>query len=127
MSFYLLFACGFVGGILGGMGMGGGTLLIPLLTLLCGVPQMLAQGVNLLSFLPMSVFALSLHAKNGLLRTKGILWVIVPALLFSLGGSFLAAYLPAVFLRRAFGWFLVALAVARLWGLRGNFASDGAK
>ena len=49
MAFLLLALCGFAGGLLGGMGMGGGTALIPLLTL-AGVPQAAAQGVNLLSF-----------------------------------------------------------------------------
>ena len=71
MSFYLFFACGLLGGILGGMGMGGGTALIPLLTLLCGVTQTAAQGVNLLSFFPMAALALSVHAKNGLLQREG--------------------------------------------------------
>ena len=54
MSFLVFLVCGVCGGVLGGMGMGGGTLLIPLLTIFCGVEQGIAQGVNLLSFLPMS-------------------------------------------------------------------------
>ena len=37
MAFFLFFLCGIAGGVLGGMGMGGGTALIPLLTVLCGV------------------------------------------------------------------------------------------
>ena len=47
MAFLTLFLCGVAGGLLGGMGMGGGTALIPLLTLF-GVPQAAAQGVPLL-------------------------------------------------------------------------------
>ena len=62
MSFYLYFLCGILGGVLGGMGMGGGTVLIPLLTIFCGVEQGAAQGVNLLSFLPMSLLAAHLPA-----------------------------------------------------------------
>lgn len=127
MAFYLLFVCGFLGGVLGGMGMGGGTLLIPLLTLLCGVPQTAAQGINLISFLPMSLFALSLHAKNGLLKTEGILWVIAPALLLSAGASFAAAYLPAELLRKAFGWFLAVLALAQLCPWVKNIGKRGEK
>lgn len=113
MAFYLLFACGVLGGILGGMGMGGGTLLIPLLTL-AGVPQNIAQGLNLLSFLPMSVPALAVHARNGLLDKKGLAWIVLPALLFSAAGAFAAAYLPAAVLRRGFGAFLLALSVVPL-------------
>ncbi len=110
MSFYLLFLCGVAGGLIGGMGMGGGTLLIPLLTLFLGVPQGAAQGVNLLSFLPMSFVALSVHAKNGLLQREGLWQFIVPALLFSALGGLCALVLPAKILRKGFGLFLILLA-----------------
>ena len=93
------------------MGMGGGTALIPLLTILCGVEQSAAQGINLLSFLPMAALALSIHAKNGLLEKQGILPMILPALLFSVLGSLLAAYLPQEALRKGFGVFLVILSL----------------
>ena len=109
MAFYLLFLAGLAGGVLGGMGMGGGTLLIPILTLFLGVEQGVAQGVNLLSFLPMSLAALSVHAKSGLLERRGLGWIILPALLFSLLFSLLAAHIPAGMLKRGFGVFLVIL------------------
>ena len=94
MAFLLLILCGFAGGLLGGMGMGGGTALIPLLTLF-GVGQAAAQGVNLLSFLPMAARALAVHAKAGLLRGRGLFPLVLPALRFSALGSLRAAYLPA--------------------------------
>jgi len=109
MSFYLYLALGFIGGIPAGMGMGGGTVTIPLLVLFGGVEQKIAQCANLFSFLPMSVGALHTHAKNGLLKTQGILWVILPALLLSLLGALLVGALPSALLRRAFGVFLIAL------------------
>ncbi len=110
MSFVIFLLCGVAGGILGGMGMGGGTLLIPLLNL-CGVAQSAAQGVNLLSFLPMSALALTVHAKNGLLKKEGLAFLTVPALLFSALASVAAAYLPEVALSKGFGLFLVTLSV----------------
>jgi len=126
MSFYLLFLCGFLGGVFGGMGMGGGTALIPLLTLLCGVPQRAAQGLNLLSFLPMAAFALSAHAKNGLLETKGLGWIIVPAVASSVLGALIAVWLPPVLLRKGFGLFLTVLALRGLSSfLSASSASDG--
>ena len=96
------------------MGMGGGTALIPLLTLLLGVPQAAAQGVNLLSFFPMAALALTVHAKNGLLKKEGLLFLVLPALVLSAAAALLAAHLPALLLRRAFGSFLVALSLFRL-------------
>lgn len=93
------------------MGMGGGTVTIPLLVLVGGVGQKIAQCANLFSFLPMSVSALKTHEKNGLLKTEGILWTIVPALAFSILGTTLAAALPSAVLRRGFGVFLIGLSL----------------
>ena len=109
MSFYLYLLLGFLGGIPAGMGMGGGTVTIPLLVLVGGVGQKIAQCANLFSFLPMSVGALKMHAENKLLKTDGLLWVILPALAISTLGATLAAVLPSALLRRGFGVFLIGL------------------
>ena len=109
MSFYLYLILGIIGGIPAGMGMGGGTVTIPLLVLVGGVEQKIAQCANLFAFLPMSGFALHTHAQNGLLETQGIIWVILPALLLSAVGVFAAASLPSAILQKAFGAFLVGL------------------
>ncbi|MGB9679340.1 MAG: sulfite exporter TauE/SafE family protein, partial [Thermoanaerobacteraceae bacterium] len=45
-----LFFIGILSGIIGGMGLGGGTILIPALTIFAGIEQHLAQSINLLSF-----------------------------------------------------------------------------
>ena len=118
MAFLTLFLCGAAGGLLGGMGMGGGTALIPLLTLF-GVDLAAAQGINLLSFLPMAALALSIHAKNGLVKRDGLLFFVLPALLFSVPGALLATCLPSAALERAFGAFLIVLSLFRF---RGAFA-----
>ena len=101
------------------MGMGGGTVTIPLLILVGGVEQKIAQSANLFSFLPMSAFALRVHAEgalrvhadNHLLKTEGIGWMIVPALAFSVLGTLVAYWLPSDILRRSFGVFLMILSV----------------
>ena len=112
MSFYLYLILGFLGGIPAGMGMGGGTVTIPLLTIVGGVEQKIAQCANLFSFLPMSVGALKTHAENNLLEVKGILWIILPALALSAVGAYVAASLPSEVLKRAFGAFLIGLSIA---------------
>lgn len=124
MSAVLLFAVGFAAGLFGGMGMGGGTILIPALTLLLGVEQRVAQAVNVLSFIPMAAFALAEHKKNGLLKTERTLYIIIPALLAAVVSGTVMVFLPATSLRRAFGVFLIALAVKESFSavskLRGN-------
>lgn len=109
MSFYLYLFLGILGGIPAGMGMGGGTVTIPLLVLLGGVEQKIAQCANLFAFLPMSLGALKTHKDNGLLKTEGILWVMLPAFLLSALGSAFALSLSSVMLKKGFGAFLIGL------------------
>lgn len=114
MSFILFLIAGFFSGVLGGMGMGGGTILIPALTVLLGVEQHIAQATNLIAFLPMAAFTLRLHKQNGLLKTRGLTSIVLPALLASVAAGLLAALLPSEVLKRLFGAFLVALSVKLL-------------
>lgn len=118
MSFILYLITGFLAGMLGGMGMGGGTILIPALTIFLGVEQHIAQATNLIAFLPMALFSLKAHKERGLLKTEGILSVIIPAVITSTAGGFLAVYLPSVVLRKLFGAFLIFLAVKGLFSVK---------
>lgn len=120
MSFYLYVLLGLLGGIPAGMGMGGGTVTIPLLVLVGGVEQKAAQCANLFAFIPMSAFALKMHAENKLLVTKGMGWVILPALLLSVLSAYLAGVLPSEALQKGFGVFLFGLAIVGLLRLKEN-------
>ena len=111
MFFYLYLALGFLGGVPAGMGMGGGTVTIPLLTLLGGVEQKMAQSANLFAFLPMSLLALKTHSKNKLLEKEGVGYVIFPSLILSMVGVFFATALPSEILKKGFGVFLIALSI----------------
>ncbi len=113
MDFFMLVLFSFIGGIAGGMGMGGGTLLIPLLTVFCGVSQISAQSLNLLSFVPMSVVAFIMHAKNKLIEYKYLL-LSIPALISSVIASLLAYGLPMMYLKMGFGVFLAVLGMINL-------------
>ena len=112
MSFFILMLLGFLGGIPAGMGMGGGTITIPLLRLVGGIEQKIAQSANLFSFLWMSLPALAAHKKNGLLAWEGVVACALPAVIVSLPGVFLATYLPSQILGKAFGLFLIGLAIS---------------
>lgn len=65
------FFAGLITGVLSGFGVGGGTLLLIYMTTFAGVPQTLAQGINLLYFLPTAVMALPAHVKNGFIEKNG--------------------------------------------------------
>ena len=102
---------GICGGLLGGMGMGGGTLLIPLLNIFYKVSQHTAQAINLVSFLPMAVIALIIHIKNGLLKFREILYIILSGAITCVVGCFIAKAIDGRLLGKMFGGFLLILAV----------------
>ncbi|HIX07957.1 MAG TPA: TSUP family transporter [Candidatus Borkfalkia faecipullorum] len=116
MRFLVWLTAGIAGGVLGGMGMGGGTVLIPILTIFCGVPQHMAQSVNLLTFLPMSALSLRVHSQNGLLDTKGALWMMVPATVLSALGAVFVQGVASGALRVGFGIFLCLLSLYQFYG-----------
>ncbi len=109
--------------MLGGMGMGGGTVLIPVLTIFLGVSQHVAQATNVIAFLPMAAFALPRHKKSGYLRSDGLALVIIPALISSVIFSFLATIVGGDALRQLFGAFLVALAVRGALSLKDDIVA----
>ena len=93
--------------LLSGMGVGSAGLMVIFLTLVQNVPQLEAQGLNLLFFLFSSGAALCVH----LFRTPP-LWLLLTfliptGLLGAWWGTALALYLPQALLRQIFAWFLI--------------------
>ena len=111
MKTILYVIAGVFGGVLAGMGMGGGTLTIPILVLLFGVEQTTAQTVNLVAFLPTGFLALMIHFKNKLVDVKKALWILIPALLTATISSIFATDLSGEILTKFFGGFLIVTAV----------------
>lgn len=113
MKIFLLILFGFLSGIIGGMGMGGGTLLVPLLSFL-DLGQKTIQAINLVSFIPMCAIALGFHAKNKLIKPAHIGWIIVPAVIFSVVGALFADKTQDKILRICFAVFLMAVGIWQL-------------
>ena len=102
---------GIISGIIAGMGMGGGTLLIPILTIFLSVTQHNAQGVNLVVFVPAAVVAIIIHAKNKLVNFSVGLPLIVGGAIAAILGSILAIHLSNDVLKKCFGVFLLLVGV----------------
>ena len=117
MTIFLLILFGVIGGIFGGMGMGGGTMLIPLLTIFLNFSQKVSQGFNIFSFLVMAVFALIIHIKNSLVDIKSVIPIVLSGILFSLGGAYLANLVKGNVLKIIFGVFLILLAIFEIFKL----------
>lgn len=111
MSALLSAAVGLATGILSGCGVGGGSLLMLYLTLLAGMGQYQAAGINLLYFVACAPAALFSHIKNGLVEKRAALWCIALGVPAAVAASLLAAHMDTGWLRRAFGVFLLCVGV----------------
>lgn len=111
------FAAGAVTGVLSGFGVGGGTLLLVYMTLLAGVEQTQAQGINLLYFLPAGLLALPAHRKNGYIERAALLPSIGAGLVCAGLAAWAATAVDTALLRRCFGVFLIFVG---LWELLGK-------
>ena len=105
---------GFGTGILSAWGVGGGTLLLLVMTLFLGVDQQSAQGINLLFFLPTAAGALVCHWKNGHLDKPTLRSAVPIAVATALLGAWLATAIDIDLLRRPFGVYLLASGVGML-------------
>ena len=117
-------AVGAATGVLSGFGVGGGTLLLVYLTAVAGVDQHLAQGINLLYFLPAGLLALPAHIKNGYVEKKALLPCIAAGLTCAALCAWAATGLEADLLRKLFGGFLILIGLRELLG-RGQGKEEG--
>ena len=122
-----LFIAGAVAGIVGGMGLGGGSLLIPILTGIFGIGQKSAQWINLIAFFPMSIFALAVHFRNHRVRLSYTAYIMIPACIFTAFGALSVKILSGKALKRLFGLFLIASSAYNLKGAlkSGKSVKDG--
>mgnify|MGYP000878530367 CR=1 FL=1 len=112
---YILAGVGFAVGILSGMGVGGGSLLIILLTLLADVPQRTAQGINLLYFLPTAAVAIFIHLRRGNIdkeaAIKSSMGGVITAVIFGI----LAQKIEGDTLRKIFALIIFAAGLSELF------------
>lgn len=110
-----LIVIGLVSGIIGGMGMGGGTILIPALVFFTGIPQHIAQSINLAVFFPTSIVALWIHTKNKRVRYKLAFKIIITGLIGAFIGSKVAVSISTHMLGKLFGIFILAMGIYELF------------
>ena len=101
-------------GVFAGMGMGGGTFLIPLITLIMNVDQNVAQCINLLVFVPMAIITIIIYAKQKLIDFKNWWIISIPACIVSTVGVLIAVELPSKILKIIFGSFIAVIGVIQL-------------
>ncbi|MGO1818499.1 MAG: TSUP family transporter [Senegalia sp. (in: firmicutes)] len=115
-----LILIGIFSGILGGMGIGGGTILIPALIFFLNLSQRGAQGANLIVFIPTAIIALIIHFKNNNIIKNIIIIIIIPGIIGSIIGSVLAVKIDETILRKIFGVFILFIGIYQFFSKREN-------
>ena len=105
---------GFLSGILGGMGVGGGMILIPAARMFLNVNQQSAQSLNLFCFIPSSLCALIIHIKNKKVDFKTALPVILTGIPFAILGAYLSTNISSKLLSRLFGGLILAFGIKEI-------------
>ncbi len=107
---------GLFSGIISGMGIGGGAILIPALIFISGVSQQVAQGINLVYFLPTALASLVIHIRNKTVDVKTALIIGYSGMAGAAGGAYLATrMIEGELLRKLFGGFLMIVGVYEIW------------
>ncbi|MBQ9267156.1 MAG: sulfite exporter TauE/SafE family protein [Clostridia bacterium] len=107
----MLILTGMVSGIISGMGMGGGTILIIILTNIFKVEQHIAQANNLIFFIPTSIAAIYVHSKNKNMDKKIVMKMLPTGIIGAMIGASISAKMEGENLKKFFGIFLLCIGV----------------
>lgn len=102
---------GIASGTIAALGMGGGTVLILLLSLFSDLKQHLIQGTNLIVFIPTSIVAIYMNVKNKSIDYKLSKIFIIFGIIGAILGSILSFKVESKTLKKYFGIFLLLIAI----------------
>lgn len=108
---------GLVSGIVSGTGMGGGTILIVLLTFVMGMEQHVAQATNLIFFIPTSIVAIIVNLKNKNIDIPLAIIISVFGILGAIIGANISINIDVGILRKCFGIFLAIIAINEIYSI----------
>jgi hypothetical protein len=118
MNWTLYLTLGLVAGIFSGMfGIGGGTILIPILVYLFGLTQHQAQGTTLAIMVPpIGLLAAMRYYYSGNVKLNIAAFICLGFFIGGLLGASLIQNVPDVALKRLFGIFLAFIALRMILG-----------
>lgn len=114
MNYIVSILAGFLSGLIGSMGFGGGGILIIYLVIFANTPQIVAQGINLIFFIPCALLATIIYFVKKQIKFK----VILPVILGGVTGAIFANYflnlIKSEWLSYAFAVFLIVMGICSL-------------
>ncbi len=104
---FLDICASFAVAVLCGLGAGGGGLFVLYLTAVCSLPQVKAQGVNLIFFLSASLGAFLVNRKNKLIDLRSFAIISLSGAPAAVVGALLASLIQSDALGKMYGGLLV--------------------
>jgi uncharacterized membrane protein YfcA len=108
---------GLISGTVSGTGMGGGTILILVLSIFLGVEQHTAQATNLVFFIPTSISAIIVSIKSKLIEWKIGITLAISGVVGAIIGANISAKMEVKSLKRYFGIFLAGIAIYEIYSI----------
>lgn len=109
---------GFLSGLIGAMGFGGGGVLIIYLAVFMDTPQLKAQGINLVFFIPCAILATIIYSVKKQIDYKTILPVILGGVCGAMLSSLFIKNIPTYYLSKIFAVFLIFMGVSSILRLK---------
>lgn len=113
-SFPVALTVGTILGFLSGLGVGGGSLLILWLTMVLGLEQPAARGINLLFFLPAAAICCLFRWKQGVVSLKTVLPAAIAGCLAAAVCTWLGTQMDLALLKKLFGGLLIVTGLREL-------------
>lgn len=111
----IVLAGSFLAGLVGSLtGLGGGVIIIPMLTLVFGVDIHYAIGASLISVIATSSGAAAAYVKEGISNIRIGMFLEIATTLGAVGGAILAVYAPTHIIAVIFGFVLIFSAALSL-------------
>lgn len=104
-------------GVFSGIGMGGGTILIVLLTIFVGLEQHVAQATNLIYFIPTAISAIIVNYREKNINTQLAKFMSVAGIIGAVIGALISIHTDVQKLRKFYGIFLAIIAFHEIYTL----------
>lgn len=108
---------GIIAGTISGTGMGGGTILILVLSIFLNIEQHIAQATNLIFFIPTSISAIIVSIKNKLIEWKIGIPIAMAGIIGAIIGANVSSKLEVNKLKKYFGVFLMIIAIYEIYSI----------
>ncbi len=115
---------GIISGAIASWGMGGGALLIPLLSTFFHIEQHAAQATNLIFFIPTALCSVIINAKNKNIKYKIGIQITIFGIIGAIIGALLSNKLEKNILRKIFGIMLIIIAMIEIYNFYKMYIKD---